>query len=66
MSLAEVESRIRAMSPKKRERISALLVALDDEADPQQQRWIKDRLKNSDSDRWIPAEDVLKEFEELD
>ncbi|MEM1294104.1 MAG: hypothetical protein AAGH89_01990 [Verrucomicrobiota bacterium] len=54
------------MSPNERKRISALLVALDDEADPQQQHWLKGRLNDRDPDRWIPAEDVLRELDQLD
>jgi len=63
MSLTEVEENIREMSATERRRISALLIALEDEADPAQREWVNTRTGNGDSNRWIPVEDALKQLD---
>jgi len=65
VSLAEIEESIRQLTARERRRISALLVALEDEADQDQQRWIADKLSPASEGQWIPAEEALRELEQL-
>jgi hypothetical protein len=65
VSLAEIEESIRQLTVRERRRISAFLVALEDESDQDQQRWMADKLSPADDGRWIPAEDALRELGQL-
>jgi hypothetical protein len=66
VSLAEIEESIRQMTAGERRRISALLVALEDEGDEAQQRWVAEKLSLANAERWIPAEDAMRELEQSD
>lgn len=54
------------MTARERRRISALLVALEDESDEELQRWMAGKLSPANQAHWIPAEDALRELERLE
>ncbi|MFT5465641.1 MAG: hypothetical protein ACI8UO_000736 [Verrucomicrobiales bacterium] len=60
MSLAEVKAEIRTWSEDERRKLSAFLMALEDEADPAERRKLAEKIDDKDPDHWIPLDRALE------
>lgn len=66
MDLAEIENGIRQLTVQERHRLSALLLALEDEDSPAQQQWLSQKMDASGVAQWILAEQVLRDLPRLE
>jgi len=66
VNLAEIEIGIRQLTAQERRRLSAFLLALEDEDNPAQTQWVSQKLNAAGSTPWIPAEQVLRELRATD